>query len=198
MKTGKEVGLLLIDEVQDLSIGKMKIIVNIAKKQPQLSIYVAGDYLQTIFASDLASIGSMDAHPMNMFKDLEPAYFDLNKCMRCPKAHVDFNNFIMKNIQKKYGIPKMLAANENSIDKPLLFTHLATSKNIHARINAEIIVNMIKALFEKDTTLKPEDVAIIMGKTNNNWVFFQLQQILENFFKSIGFEGALLHFHTGF
>ena len=129
MKTGHkktaEVGLLLIDEAQDLRSKKMSIIVNIAVKNPEKShIYVAGDYLQTLFHTDskkndqkensCVKGDSLDAHAMNIFKRIENyQYFDLSKCMRCPRAHIEFNNFIMRNIQTKHGLPSMQYDHKN-------------------------------------------------------------------------------------
>ena len=52
MKTKDEVGLLIIDEAQDLGSKEMKIIVNIADQNQNLDIYIAGDYLQTIFSTE--------------------------------------------------------------------------------------------------------------------------------------------------
>ena len=187
MKTGKTVGLLIIDEAQDLLAKKMEIVVNIANKNKQLDVHIAGDYLQTLFAEDTSEISSMSAHSMNVFKRIPShAFFDLTKCMRCPKAHVAFNNLLMGNIQKKYAIPNMLASNENMIDKPLLFTHLSTTNNTTARINAEQITVMIKTLMKLDQTIQPNDIAIIMSKSNRNEVFNQLQDTLPKMYESIG------------
>ena len=116
MKTGHMktaiAGLLLIDEAQDLRAKKMSVIVNIAtKNEGKTHIYIAGDYLQTIFHSEEEG-DSLDGHAMNVFKRIEShEYFDLSKCMRCPRAHVEFNNLIMKEIQVKHGIPSMLHNN---------------------------------------------------------------------------------------
>jgi hypothetical protein len=38
---------------------------------------------------------------------------NLNKCFRCPKGHIDFNNYIMNDIQKKYCINNMESSNDN-------------------------------------------------------------------------------------
>ena len=70
----------------------MQIINNLSKTNDDLSIYCAGDYLQSLFNDDKTNI---DIHSMNLFKRINPKYFDLNICMRSPKAHVDFNNYIM-------------------------------------------------------------------------------------------------------
>ena len=65
---------MLIDEVQDLLSKKMKIIVNIASKSKTIHVYIAGDYLQTLFTESFISKldnESLDAHAMNIFKRLK-------------------------------------------------------------------------------------------------------------------------------
>lgn len=170
MKGSIQVGLLIIDEVQDLNEAKMRVINNLDHKN--LNIYVAGDYLQTLSADD------NEIHAMNIFLEIKPQYFNLNICMRCPKGHVDFNNYIMDKIQKKYSIPPMEANNNNVLDKPFLFTHTSVTNNGDARIAAEQITVMIKKLFTQDRSLVPQDVAIIMRKSKDNEVFIQLAQTL--------------------
>ena len=195
MKTKEEVGLLIIDEAQDLLAKKMKLIVNIAKHNHHMDIYIAGDYLQTLFAEDTSEISSMSAHSMNVFKRIDSYfYFDLSKCMRCPKAHVDFNNMIMGEIQAKYGIPIMLSSNENTIDKPLVFTHHSVSDSTTARINAEQVTAMIKTLMELDRTVEPGDIAIIMAKSKKNYWFCQLQDTLPKMYESIGKDPNLVYY----
>jgi len=182
MKNNHEVGLLLVDEAQDLLSTKMEIITGLAKKSTQLDVYVAGDYLQTLYAE------TNSVHALYLFKQLYPTYFDLNTCMRCPQAHVNFNNFLLNDIQKKYGLPPMLSNNHNTVDKPLLFTHLKTSNNnTNARINAEQVTTMIRVLMEKDPSLVPDDIAIIMAKSRNNEVFFQLEDTLTKLYESLGY-----------
>jgi hypothetical protein len=197
MKDGSKVGLLIIDEAQDLRSSKMKIIVNLAKKHTDLDVYIAGDYLQTLYSDDRSDVTSMGAHAMNVFKLLNPTYFDLNICKRCPKGHVDFNNLLLQNIQKKYIIPPMESDNYNTEDKPVLFTHLKTSdNNTNARINAEQVTKMIETLMEKYNTIKPGDIAIIMAKTKGNEVFFQLQNTLTALYKTKGFTNMVCHMNT--
>ena len=193
MKTGKEVGLLIVDEAQDLQANKMEILVNIANKNKKMDFFIAGDYLQTLFAEDMSEMSSLNAHAMNIFKRIAThVYFDLSKCMRCPKAHVDFNNMLMNEIQTKYGIPIMLSSNENMADKPLLFTHLSTTNNTTARLNAEKVTAMIKTLMELDRSIQPNDIAIIMGRSNKNAVFHQLQDTLPKMYASIGKNSKLV------
>lgn len=196
MKNKKRVGLLMIDEAQDLQSRKMKIITNISLTHQDLDIYCAGDYLQTLFNNDNSDSQTMDIHSMNIFKRINPKYFDLNICKRCPKAHVDFNNLILEDIQTKYIIPPMQSDNDNSIDKPVLFTHYKISDNTNARIVAEQVTKMIKILMDKDNSIVPDDIAIIMGKSKNNEVYFQLQDTLNKLYETLGYKDCVLRMST--
>jgi hypothetical protein len=196
MKNKKKVGLLIIDEGQDFASMKMKIITNLSVTHPDLDIYCAGDYLQTIFNDENTDIQSMDIHSMNVFKRINPKYFDLNICKRCPKAHVDFNNLILKDMQSKYMIPPMESDNDNTLDKPVLFTHYKTSDNTNARITAEQITKMIKILMNKDTSIVPDDIAIIMGKSKNNEIYFQLQDTLKKLYETLGYKDSVVYMST--
>lgn len=196
MKNKKKVGLLMIDEVQDLRSTKMKIITNLSITHKDLDIYCAGDYLQTLYTDDTTSLQSMDVHAMSVFKRISPKYFDLNICKRCPKAHVDFNNLMLKDIQTKYMIPPMLSDNDNIIDKPVLFTHYKTSNNTDARITAEQVTTMIKILMNKDVSIVPDDIAIIMAKSKENYIYFQLQDTLNKLYDALGYKDSLLYMST--
>jgi hypothetical protein len=175
-------GLLIIDEVQDLQSAKMRVITNLARRA-NLDIYVAGDYLQTIFADDVG-----DAHAMNIFRKLNPKYFDLSICMRCPKAHIDFNNLLFRKIQAKYDIPLMGTHHTNTdmANKPVLFTHGKTSTNTAHRQNAEQITSMIRSLMDHDPTVVPGDIAIIMSKSRDNGLYMQLEDTLGKMYKNRG------------
>ena len=184
-RTNQPIGLLLIDEAQDLCPEKMAIVVNLAKNN-NINVTIAGDYLQTIFISNTYSTAT---HAMNIFKELQPTYFDLNTCYRCPAAHIRFNNALMSVAQIKYSLPSMKAApeNRNMEDKPFIFTHHKTSANGPARIVAEQVCKMIKTLMETDETIVPADIAIIMARSQNNMVFIQLADILKDLYKSKGY-----------
>jgi len=196
MKNKIKVGLLLIDEVQDLQSSKMKIITNLSLTNKDLDIYCAGDYLQTLFFDNSSGLESLNFHSMNIFKRIDPKYFDLNICRRCPKAHVDFNNLILEDIQKKYFIPPMETDNYNTIDKPVLFTHYKTSDNTNSMIIAEQVTAMIKTLLNKDNSIRPDDIVIIMGKSSKNDVYAKLQDSLNNLYVSLGYKDSVLHMST--
>lgn len=171
-------GLLILDEAQDLYSDQMDILVNVAKSSYNMSFYIAGDYLQSVMYEQ----NKMDIMSMNIFKKLSPVYFDLKICMRCPKAHVDFNNLILRDIQEKYGIPEMLSCNDDTVNKPLLFTHLGMTNNADARLNALNITKMIEIAMEHDNTIVPDDIAIIMAKVNDNTCFEHLVVLLSELY----------------
>ena len=197
MKTGHKMDKVFLDEAQDLTFDKMNILVLLGKKTDS-KITIAGDYLQTLFTSRRCS---WETHSMNVFKSLSPQYFDLNICMRCPKAHIDFNNIILKKAQKKYSIPPMEFNNANNIDKPFIFTHLKNSSttgfdNTNARINAEKVTIMIETLMDHDPTVVPGDIVILMAKSKQNELFFQLQYTMNLLFKKRGFDNHVVHMTT--
>jgi superfamily I DNA/RNA helicase len=186
-----KVGLLIIDEVQDLNSKKMEIIINLSETHKDLDVYCAGDYLQTIFYDNNSCAEIANVHAMNIFKRINPKYFNLNICKRCPKAHVDFNNLILEDIQLKYNIPQMQSDNDNVIDKPVLFTHNKVSDSTNAFYTAERITKMIQILMEKDVSITPEDIAIIMTNTNENLIYIQLDINLNELYKKLGKLGAV-------
>jgi len=195
MKNKSEVGLLILDEAQDLQPSDMLVIIELSKKDPNLSIIIAGDYLQSIFGPNNAEEKSY-APPMNLFGNIQPSYFKLTKCFRCPKAHVDFNNFLMKDAQKKHGVSHMESDNDNITDRPVLFAHRPMTKNTDVLKNAEIVCCMIKTLMENDNTIEPKDIAVIMAKTNDSGFYLQLRHKLEELYIEKGKGSAVHHFQT--
>lgn len=197
-KRGDIVGLLLIDEVQDLDADKMNIIIQLTHSHPELYICVAGDYLQTLYINDISTDIELTRHSMNIFKTISPEYHNMNICMRCPKAHVDFVNMLLEDIQQKHMVPPMIPNNTNIIDKPVLFTHYATSDNTSALLTARQITNMIDELMTHDTTIVPNDIAIIMAKSRNNWVYAQLLTTLSKLYREKGYTNHVCHMNTDF
>ena len=190
MKTGTKVENIFLDEAQDLCPNKMKLLL---KQNEDVSITIAGDYLQTLFEANKETLVT---HSLNIFKSLNPAYFDLNICMRCPRAHIEFNNMLFNDIQRKYILPKVEFKNDNTNDKPFLFTHHAMSYNSNARVNAEKVTTMISTLMDFDASIQPADVAIIMPKSNSNLFFYQLESILSQFYKTKGFKNHVIIMST--
>ena len=195
MKSDDVAELLLIDEAQDLSSIQMKIVTNLTS-QKSLDVYIAGDYLQSLFIVKEDELSTIDVHSMNIFKILKPTYFDLNICFRCPKAHCDFNNLLLSDMQKKYGLPEIISSNDNIIDKPVIFTHYAASQNSNSHINAEQVSRMIDTLMNLDSSITPGDIAIIMGKSNENVVYEQLLPILNKMYMKRGYVDSVIYMTT--
>lgn len=192
MKGGSEVGLLLIDEIQDFPPEKMEIVVNLAKKNSRLCLYVVGDYFQSLYEE---SIGKN--HPMTYIKsELKTQCFELDTCYRCPLAHIEFNNLITGAMKRKCGIGLMRSSNNNSIDKPFIFTHKPKSGNASPRINAERITAMVSVLMDSDNSIVPSDIVFIMSKTNGETMFEQLKCSLKSMYAMRGFKNAIVHFST--
>lgn len=195
MKNDFTPNLIILDEAQDLLSNRMQILVNLVNKNKNLDFYAAGDFLQTLYTEQNISssspeldLSTIDAHSMNIFKRIPGyQYFKLTKCMRSPKAHIDFNNLIMQDIQLKYNIETMKASNEDTINKPLIFTHLATSTiNTNAKVNADSVTGMIEILMTHDQSLVPDDIVIIMGKSNDNDIYTHLRGSLGELFEQMG------------
>lgn len=191
MKNNIEVDLIIIDEAQDLSSTKMKIIINLIKKNKNLDVIICGDILQTLYIENVDN-----EHPLNLFKRIEPTCYNLNICFRCPKGHIDFNNYILNDAQKKYFITNMESSNDNVIDKPFLFPHLSLSHVVNAEMNAEIVTRIIEVLMEKDKSIEPDDIAIIMKRTSENNIFYQLIDKLKIIYKKFGFVDKTYHMTT--
>lgn len=193
MKNNKFADSVFIDEVQDLEGDKMQIIINILKQNKKLRTTIAGDYLQTIFEKAITS--GKKLHPLTLFSTLKPKTFNIDICYRCPKAHVDFCNLITKPFQEKYRIKLMKSNNNNTTDKPFLFTHGRLTNNSDARFIAEQVTCTIKYLI-KNKKVTPGEIAIIMAKSNNNSIFEQLRKVLNDYYKKIGYSDSLKHFNT--
>lgn len=184
----KQLGLILLDEAQDLDVIKMEIIVKIGAK---VSIYIAGDYLQTLFIKHSSKSSS---HPMNIFKRLNPAIFNMNMCMRCPKAHILLNNFLLEKIRKDKLIKNMIQNNDNTHDKPFLFPLFPISEstkynsNAHCSLNAKIICTIIKSLINHDNSIVPDDIAIIVSRSVKNGILYQLETMLNDLYIDIGYD----------
>ena len=195
-RSEQKVDLLIIDEVQDLTYDKMKIITNITKIHTDLHVYVAGDLLQTLFLLGVTDAELDTIHAMNIFREIRPRYFDLSHCLRCPKAHIDFNNYLLSDIQRKYEIPRIIHRDNNIIDKPFLFTHDSISdsngdyKNTESLVIAKRITATIKVLMENDDII-PSDIAIIMSRSKDNAIFQATYDKLNELYESRGLTNAV-------
>lgn len=185
MKVGSAVELLIIDESQDFSEILMQIIINLSRndKNKKMDIYIAGDRLQSL----IPPINSTDVHPHDVFNKINPSHFTMNVCVRCPKAHIDFNNVLLFERRQCYGIPTMCSANENCVDKPLLFAHGPMSEPSMVDATANLCVRMIEFLLVSDSQVVPGNIVFIMRRLENNAFFKTLNAKLDALYVSFGY-----------
>ena len=209
MKNNEFANVVVIDEFQDTDITKVELLINLVKNNTNLYCVIAGDILQTIFVN---SIGSKNfVNPMELFRQkLNPVYYEINTCFRCPAPHIKFVNYLLGEKYLKYGLNLIEPQNSDTHNKPVLFTHDCISKNDTAYKIALGISNTIITLLKNDNSVKPDDIAIIMKKSNSNYVFEHIKNILPKLFttNNIGlgqnnkitnsntFESHLIHFET--
>ena len=182
LKNDKFTDVILIDEFQDTDIEKVELIIMLVKNNPNLFCVVAGDILQTIFINNIGCKNFIN--PINHFKNkLEPKYYKINTCFRCPAPHINFVNYLLGEKYKKYGLQLIDSQNDDIINKPVLFGHDCISKNDTSYKLALSISNTIINIIKYDKTIKPDDIAIMMKKSNSNFVFDHIKNILPNLYK---------------
>lgn len=196
-RCGESAGLLLIDEAQDLGAAKMRVIVEVCRLDPVLRTVVCGDYLQTLFPGDDEADG-MDAHAMNTYRVVAPACFALDVCWRCPPSHIAVANALLAEPRTAYGIPAMRAAisDTDNTHRPMFFAHDKTTCNYGARRVAEYITHIVRTVMDHDTSITPDDVAVIMPKSRDNLVFFHLVETLTAMYAQRGLACAAVHMNT--
>jgi hypothetical protein len=183
-------GRLFLDEAQDLDPSKMEILLSLVEKG-RVPVTVAGDLLQTLFYDDARC-----RHALNLFRRVNPTYFDLSTCFRCPVGHVNLNNFLLQDIQTKYGLPPMTASPTALADKPLVFSHYNTSNASDAYLTAKMTTSIIATLLDLDKTLRPGDFAVIMAKTKGNLIFEHLVPELKTLYSNLGYRDQVIHMST--
>jgi hypothetical protein len=198
--------VILIDEFQDTDIEKVELIITLVKNNPNLFCVVAGDILQTIFINNIGCKNFIN--PINHLKDkLKPIYYEINTCFRCPAPHINFVNYLIGEKYIKYGLKQMVSQNNDHINKPVLFGHDCISKNDTAYRLALSISNTIIKIIQLDNTINPSDIAIMMKKSNSNFVFEHIKNILHNLYKKNNiiaennmvmedYDSHLIHFET--
>ena len=206
LKNDEVADVILIDEFQDTDIEKVELIIMLVKNNPKLYCVVAGDILQTIFISNIGCKNFIN--PINHFKNkLETKYYEINTCFRCPAPHINFVNYLLGEKYKKYGLDLIISQNTNLTNKPVLFGHDCISKNDTSHKLAQSISNTIIKIIQLDKEIKPDDIAIIMKKSNSNYVFEHIKNILPKLFlqNNIGMtqniimeklDSHLIHFET--
>lgn len=186
LKNNTYADVVLIDEFQDTSIEKVELIIAMVKSNLNLSCVIAGDILQTIFVDNIGS--KKFVNPMLYFKqELNPKYYEINTCFRCPAPHINFVNYLLGEKYKLNNLGLIVSQNSDHINKPVLFGHDCISKNETAYYLALGISNSIITLLNLDPEIKLDDIAIIMKKSNSNYVFDHIKNILPLLLK-INFE----------
>ena len=201
LKNGKFTDVILIDEFQDTDMEKVELIIMLVKNNPNLFCVVAGDILQTIFVNNIGCKNFIN--PINYFKNkLETKYYEINTCFRCPAAHINFVNYLLGEKYKKYGLDLVVSQNNNLTNKPVLFGHDCISKNDTSFKLAQSIGNTIIKIIKLDKEINPSDIVIIMKKSNSNFVYEHIKNLLPKLYKknNIGFDkkldSYLIHFET--
>lgn len=207
LKNDNFADVILIDEFQDTDIEKVELIIMLVKNNPKLFCVVAGDILQTIFVNNIGCKNFIN--PIIYFKNkLDTQYYEINTCFRCPAPHINFVNYLLGDKYKKYGLNLMISQNADNINKPVLFGHDCISKNDTSHKLAMSISNTIIKIIKYDKEIKPDDIAIVMKKSNSNYVFEHIKNILPKLYKQNNiqisnndiidkdFNSQLVHFET--
>jgi hypothetical protein len=180
MKNDEPIDVLLIDEVQDFDKIRIVLTTAIFNSLPNLEGVFVGDTLQTVFVQSIMG----ESYSMNYLKsNLTCKYFELSTCYRCPKGQIEFVNKVMGPYQKKYCIAPMKTANENMIDKPVLFQHHSVHKEYERSDLCNRVIHIVDYVLTKDSSITPDDIVVVMNKTNSNAVFEKLLVSLNTFYK---------------
>lgn len=180
MKNNKPIDVVLIDEVQDFDKLRVEFTAKMFNEFKDLIGVFVGDTLQTVFLQSIMG----ESFSMNYLKsNLNCKYFELSTCYRCPKAQIDFVNKVMGPYQQKYGIEPMKSHNENMIDKPVIFQHHSVHKEYERSDLCKRVIYIIEYVLDNDSSITPDDIVVVMNKTNSNAVFEKLLVSLNNYYK---------------
>jgi hypothetical protein len=224
LKNNSFADLIVIDEFQDVDINKVELVKLYLNNNLNLNCILAGDLLQTIFINNFYYNNSFNPI-INFNLTMNPTYFEISTCYRCPKPHIDLVNYLLGNYYEKFNLKNLKSYYENkdnsiktsnkvdtelgtNLHKPVLFMHDCMSNNIKAHSIAKSVCNTIIAILENDKEIKLGDVAIIMKKSNNNYIFEQIKNIFpsiyikyytaydENNIQNNNLNDLLCHFET--
>ena len=197
MRNGREADVLLMDEFQDLPPSKARILTGVLLAHGGMHAMAAGDRVQSIFDH---TFEEGQPHPMDIWRDdLGAAYFRMTKCFRCPRAHVRLVNRLLAPHTGDFELPPMEAASDDDFHRPLLFACPNENSNHTAHAIAWQVCGVLAELRAgPEPDLRPEDVAIIMPRSNRNPVFHQLVAGLEHLYASwgLGTDGTVALFET--
>lgn len=193
LKNGEYADEVLVDECQDFDPTKAQLIVTLLEKVPQVRAVFCGDYMQTIFERSLEE----GKHPFIIFSGLEGCKkLYMQKCYRCPAGHLAFCNKILQQAMEKHKCRPLEATNQDTSNKPFLFTHGGTTKKYDVHILVGQLCRMVEVLLDHDKDLQPQDFCFMMRKSNNQPVFDSLRVSLEKMWASRGRTNSVIHFMT--
>jgi hypothetical protein len=191
------------DEFQDMKLNRVKLLSIICIKRFNIQMRIYGDILQTIYAH---SIKDTLNHPiLGWCKETNATHFNTDICFRCPPSHLKLLSYIFnqhiygeETVYNKYNVFKIKPSKEEITknEKPIIFTHPATSNNVESDIIGKQITNAIKVIMDHDNDIKPGDIAIIMKKCNGNSVFHKIHENLNKLYKNKGFNEKIHIFET--
>lgn len=196
MKNDKPIDVVLIDEVQDFDSIRIALTTAMFNKFTGLIGVFVGDTLQTVFIQSIMG----ESFSMNYIKtNLDCKYYELSTCYRCPKSHVDFVNQVMGPYQQQYGISQVRSNNDNTIDKPVIFQHHSVHKEYERADLCKRVIYIIDYVLNKDSTITPDDIVVVMNKTNSNAVFEKLLVEVNRYYRARYQNGAyenVIHYKT--
>lgn len=184
-----EVNKLYIDEAQDMVTSEINLFISILNNNKLLHCSIYGDTLQTLNPKSTKYYSIMRFN-----EKLNAKEYNLSKCFRCPKGHIEFNNELFKSVRNnnKYGnLPYIVPTNNNIEDKPFIFSHKGMSTNS----NAESIYNSVKLIInevlENDNTINISDFTIVVNRINDSKVLPTIFHLLQK-----DFEDKFYYFET--
>lgn len=181
MKNGQRVDVILIDEVQDFDKLRVMFTTKLFNHFKELIGVFVGDTLQTVFIQSIMG----ESFSMNYIKsNLDCKYFELSTCYRCPNPQIEFVNKIMRPYQEKYCIKPMRSNNTDNTHKPVLFQHHSVHKEYERSDLCRRVIYLIKYVLDNDTSVTPDDIVVVMNKTNSNAVFEKLLVELNDYYRS--------------
>jgi hypothetical protein len=202
-KAGIQCTHVYSDEFQDMKLNRVELLSLICNTRFNIQMRIYGDILQTIYVH---SIKNTSQHPiLEWCYKTKAVRFNTDICFRCPPSHLKllsciFNQLIYggETVYNKYNVLEIKPSKEEITinEKPIMFTHPATSKNVESDIIGKQITNAIKVIMEYDKDIKPGDIAIIMKKCNGNAVFHKICENLDKLYMKMGYEEHTHIFET--
>lgn len=202
-KNGVKCSHIYSDEFQDMKLNRVELLSIICDTRFNIKMSIYGDILQTIYSH---SIKGTSIHPiLDWCSKTNAARFNTDICFRCPPSHLKLLSYIFnqsiygcETVYNKYNVLEIKPSKEEITinEKPIMFTHPPTSRNLDSDIIGKQIANAIKVIMEYDESVKPGDIAILMKKCNENTVFYKVRENLDKLYKTMGYEEHTHMFET--